>query len=401
MTVLRSNTRRLLLAAWIASGCTDGGGRGTSAAEGTGPDAGTTAGATSGTTIAATAGGDGTSGTTGGASQGGTGSSGSGGTQGADAGPEACPSVPTCDGPPPDPGAAEPWRHVTNELVVASGSPNHRIRDMFYLPGDPQWLIGKFTYGITDKDLKDEDVDVWVQRDCAGPWELLGTATTTTDGQMPPVEGVEDTGGRVYFQIPAAASLGLGRHRVHMVVKGDLSAVDGIVEVVGPGTPVFVTDVDGTLTTEENEEFTALLTGQTPDAHPFAAEALSILAAKGYRPFYLTARPEFLVERTREFVSERGFPPGVIHTTTTLTGATGDAAVLYKSDELFVLEGRDLLPRWAFGNTASDAEAYDVVGVEPLDARIFFQYSDTFGGRRIESYAELLDEFEQLPALCP
>ncbi len=389
-----------LVGALACVACAPGGGREASGGQATTSGTGT-AGETSATagSTAATDGGTGTGNASGGASSGTTGGSSTG--PGPDAGPAACPPVPACDGPLPDPGPAESWRHTSSELIVLSGSPNHRLRDMFYLPGDEQWLIGKFSYGLVDKDLKDEDVDVWVQRDCTGPWELLGTGTTTTDGQMPPVEGVEDTGGRIYFRIPAGSELALGRHRVYMVVKGDLSGADGIVEIVEPGTPVFVTDVDGTLTTQETAEFTALLTGQTPDANPFAAEALSILASKGYRPFYLTARPEYLVGRTREFVAVRGFPPGVIHTTLTLTGATGSAAVAYKTDELYVLDGRDLLPAWAIGNTASDGEAYATVGIAPDSARIFYQFDDPFGGRRIESYAELLDEFEALPAVCP
>ena len=271
---------------------------------------------------------------------------------------------------------------------------------MFYAPGDTQWLIGKFSYGLVDKDLKEEDVDVYLQRGCAGPWEFLGTQTTTVDDQMETVEGVEDSGGRVYLALDEQAALSLGRHRVHMVVRGDLSTVDGIIEVVAPQTPLFLTDIDGTLTTQETEEFTALLTGQTPMANPFAAEALWLLADRGYRPFYLTARPEFLVERTREFLQERGFPPGVIHTTTTLTGATGNVAVMYKTGELSALFARGLTPSYVIGNTDSDAQAYDAGNIQPLSARIFYRYTDLLGGRRIESYLALLDEFQALDAAC-
>ena len=218
---------------------------------------------------------------------------------------------------------------------------------------------------------------------------------------MGTVEGVEDTGGRVYVSLAPDAALPLGRHRVHMVVRGDLTSASGIIEVVEPQTAMFVTDVDGTLTTYETEEFSALLTGQTPMANPSAAEALWLLAERGYRPFYLTARPEYLVERTREFIATRGFPPGVIHTTTTLTGATGSAAVTYKNGELAALAARGLVPAYGIGNTDSDAEAYATAGIQPDTARIFFQFTDSFGGRRIESYTELLDEFGALPPACP
>jgi phosphatidate phosphatase PAH1 len=195
-------------------------------------------------------------------------------------------------------------------------------------------------------------------------------------------------------------TLGLGRHRVHMVVRGDLSTTDGFIEVVEPGTPIFLSDVDGTLTTFETEEFVDLLVGVLPDANPSAAAALSTLQEKGYHAMYLTARPEFLVERTREFVDVRGFPPGIIHTSLELEGALGAAAVAYKTGELAMLSGKGLVPTWVFGNTDSDAEAYDNAGIMPLDHRVFFQFTDPAGGRRIESYSELLNEFAALPDLC-
>ncbi|PRP90240.1 LNS2 (Lipin/Ned1/Smp2) [Enhygromyxa salina] len=311
-----------------------------------------------------------------------------------------CEPPPACDAAPPAPGPELDWQHLDSNLIVLAGDPQHRVRDMFYVPGETQWLLGKFTYGTIDKDLKDERVDVYVMRDCAGPWEFMGEAWTTEEGSHATVEGVEDTGGWVYLEIPADQELELGRHRVHMVVRGDASTAEGIIEVVEPGTPIFLSDVDGTLTTFETEEFVDLLLGVTPDANPQSAAALSTLQDKGYHAMYLTARPEFLVERTREFIEVRGFPPGVIHTSLELEGALGDAAVDYKTGELEMLAGKGLIPTYVFGNTDSDAEAYDNAGLMPLDHRVFFQFTDPWGGRRIESYAELVPEFEALADLC-
>ena len=203
------------------------------------------------------------------------------------------------------------------------------------------------------------------------------------------VAGVEDTGGRIYFQIPSNKALEVGRHRLHLVVKGDLTTADMFIEVWPENTPVFVSDIDGTLTTEETEEFTALLTGVTPAANPNSAAALSALAAKGIRPFYLTARPEWLMERTREFLSERGFPPGIAHTSLNKTGALGSTAEEFKTDELNLLLTTGMLPQFVFGNTESDAAAYNNAAIEPLNHRVFFQFDDIFGGQRIQNYAEL------------
>jgi hypothetical protein len=311
-----------------------------------------------------------------------------------------CDPPPACDAAPPPPGPELGWEHLDSNVIVLAGDPNHRIRDMFYVPGETQWLLGKFAYGTVDKDLKDEQVDVYVLRNCQGPWELLGSAVTTEEGSHATVEGVEDTGGWVYFEVPADNQLELGRHRVHMVVRGDLTATDGFIEVVEPGTPIFLSDVDGTLTTFETEEFVDLLFGVVSSANEFSAAALSILQDKGYHAMYVTARPEWLVERTREFVEVRGYPPGIIHTTLWFEGALGGAAEGYKTNEFAMLAGKGLVPIFVFGNTESDAAAYDNAGILPLDHRVFYQDTDVHGGRRIESYGELLAEFNALPDLC-
>jgi hypothetical protein len=314
----------------------------------------------------------------------------------------SCAPAPACDMVPPDPGPKRDFRHTLSSITASLGSPNHRGRDLFLNVGDPQWIIGKFAYGVSDKDLKDEEVDLYLARGCSGPWEKLGTSLTTEENAHATVEGVDDSGGRVYFEIPPVKALGPGRHRVRMVVAGDLSATDVFLEIVPPHTPVFVSDVDGTLTTSENEEFTALLGGTTPVMNAEASNALGLLAERGYRPLYLTARPEFLVQHTRQFLVGHGFPPGVVHTTLTLTGATGAGAAAYKTAELADLAGKGLVPTFAFGNTDTDAEAYENASI-PAAHRFFFQFTDTrFGGRRIEAYTELLGEFRALPsATCP
>ena len=303
-----------------------------------------------------------------------------------------CEPIPACDGPPP--------------MVPGQGpedSGYSRARDMMYVEGEDQWILAKFTkWGFpSDKDVVGSTVHVFLDRNCSGSWIELGTTVTTDDGDHPVVEGVPDSGGRVYFQIPDDQKLGLGRHRVHVVDEDQWETADALIDIVPAGAPFFVSDVDGTLTISENEEAYEFLAGDIPAANPFAAQALSILAGKGYRPMYLTARPEWLDRRTREFVKIHNFPRGIIHTTTIYEGANGDAAALYKSGEFAMLKQKGLVPAFVFGNKDSDALAFDSAGVQPLDHRFFFQFTDAeFGGRRIESYEELLAEFAALPDLC-
>lgn len=314
---------------------------------------------------------------------------------------------PACAAAPPQVGPKRDWRHASSGFLV--GAANHRGRDLFLNTAQDQWVIGRFAVGaaLAELPVKDEEVDIWLNRDCGSGWEKIGMALTTDTPTKAAVEGVEDAAGRVFFQIPAAQKLGPGRHRLRMVLAGDLTGAEVFIEVVTPGTPMFVSDVDGTLTTSEAAEFTSLLTAQISQANPSSPEALTALAAKGYRPMYVTARPEWLVERTRDFVRDRGFPAGIIHTLTTgALPANGAAAVAYKSGELAQLTARGLHPTFVFGNTVTDAEAYDAAQVQPLDHRIFFKFGEAdggqiFGGRRIDDYAVLLPEFASLNAACP
>lgn len=313
----------------------------------------------------------------------------------------ACIAQPACNsGEGPLLSAARPFTHsVVSNVIVAAGPAFHRGRDQILSVGDPQWVMGKITYSYVDKDLTDEEVDVFVERGCGGAWEKLGTTKTTTSGAHATVDGVDDSGGRVYFQIPKAKELAVGRHRVRLVVAGDQTSTDLLMDVLPKGSPIVVSDVDGTLTDSENAEYPALLTGTLPGAQPRAADALSALAAKGYHVVYVTARPEWLTGRTHEFLNASGFPPGVVHTTTGLTGALGGAAALFKSAELAMLAAHGHKIEWAFGNRASDTDAYDAAAIK-LDQRVFLRVTDPHGGRRIEAYSEILPAISALPATC-
>jgi hypothetical protein len=396
----------------------DGGAAGSGGATGTGPnpDESPARGGAPGVGGASSGGGGDAGAIDTGASAGGTGADGSaagtggsGGNLASDAslpapdGAAACAPVivPACDAPPPPPGAKRSWHSIGSAIVAGAGSPRHRGHDLFSVPEAPQWLIARFAYGLFDAAISGEEVDLFLLRGCGTTWEPLGTAITTGNGEHAPVEGVADPGGRVYFSVPAEKRLGPGRHRVRFVVAGDGSSTDAFVEVRAPGTPIAVVDVDGTLTTSESAEFGALLTGQLPAAQPDAARALALLPASGFRLFYLTARPEWLTERTREFLTGAGFPPGIVETTTGGSGALGADATTFKTDALARISGKGLRPALAIGNTDSDAAAYAAANIQPAASRIFLKFTDTTnGGRRIESYADVVDEFGQLPPAC-
>jgi hypothetical protein len=114
---------------------------------------------------------------------------------------------------------------------------------------------------------------------------------------------------------------------------------------------------------------------------------------------YVTSRPEWLTDKTREFLDRFGFPRGVVHTSSTALGATGVDAQTFKTTELSRLAARSTIA-WAFGNNTIDSEAFESVGIRPVAQRILVGAVDKHGGRRVESFSELLESLDGAAATC-
>ena len=219
---------------------------------------------------------------------------------GADSTVPACLPTLACAAPAAPQTSLQPWRHpietptlvTTDAITGLPAVPYHRGRDLFVNPGQPQVAVAHFTYGLANVDLTDEDVDVYVQRDCASGWESLGTATTTT-GSAPhaPFQGITDGGGHVFFEVPQDKQLGPGLHRFRMIVRGDGSSTDVLLDVVPPKTPIFVSDVDGTLTSSEDIEYAAVLVGRDRGHAPRRGGSVSGSRREGLSPA-LPDRPD-------------------------------------------------------------------------------------------------------------
>jgi hypothetical protein len=318
-----------------------------------------------------------------------------------DAGLEACALALACDGPPPAFAPNRGWRHTASRITAALGGPRHRGRDLYLREGETQWALAKFAYGANDDDIKDEDVDVWVQVGCAGEWRNVATRRTTRDGDHPAVGLVRDTGGRVFLDLATVGvTLPLGRHRIVFDVRGDDTWTDQVIEVLPPTARFVVTDVDGTQTESETAEWTALVGIPGPAAQPSGAALLTEFARRGYRVFYLTARPEWLDTRTHEWLAENGYPPGVVHTTLTFTGALGSAALAFKRDELAALAASfPGAPEYAIGNTDTDVAAFAGAGV-PIERAWSYRYDGDGVATRVDDYATKILEVRALPTRC-
>lgn len=271
--------------------------------------------------------------------------------------------------------AAASWNHpAAAAAAVMMGEANHRIHDVILAPGQTDSLVAHFAYGLVDKDLEDEAVELWFRR--CPEWESWGTLTTGSDG-------------RTTFAVPG--DLPAGEYRVRYVVKGDLTTADGVIAVWPPGTQVVVTDVDGTLTTSDWEMFEDLLGGADAEMYADADDAVVTWLLKGYRIFYLTGRPQVLNRYSRGWLHDNNFPFGPQQFAQAESIFPTDESVgQYKLDRLSQLAGMGVAWRVAYGNALTDVHAYGDTPIAKQDTYIIGPNAGAEGTQAITGYTDHL-----------
>lgn len=268
------------------------------------------------------------------------------------------------------------FRHTRSRILAKLGSPRHRGIDLIAAAGDEnQTLGGKLAYTKTDKDLEDEDVEVFA---CVGKrWRSVGR--TRTDGD-----------GRFALALAGAARLPVGMTDLYAHVPGDGSGVRFLGFVAARGEEVIVTDVDGTITAAENAVYRAVL-GRDIGHQPGAPEAL---AQSGKTVVYVSARGDQLTEMTRRWLAAHGFPKGPMRLARSLVTLPGKRTVALKTTTLAALR----VPIAAgIGNRASDITAYRNAGLTP--DRIFInlpEFTDELRARLAVGEATAFDHYTEL-----
>jgi phosphatidate phosphatase PAH1 len=260
----------------------------------------------------------------------------------------ACPAEPEV--------ARKPWRHPvrTEAIRRAFGAARHAATDPVVLEGRSVVLEGRFSYGRASKDLQDEQVVLWAQTSpCL--WSELATALTDSDG-------------RARAEVPAAliAEAG-GAFEYRWVVTGDLSQAAGKVVSVAHGQAAVVFDIDGTLTTGDDELFQELLRGADPAMHPGSPEVVEAHLRRGDFVVYLTARPYLSRPETSAWLRRRGFPEAPLVTSESLSDMLPreNGAEKFKLGVLERLRDESGLS-WvaAYGNATTDICAYARAGID-------------------------------------
>ncbi len=280
--------------------------------------------------------------------------------------------------------AKVPWRHkVSSTSVTLLGAPNHRLRDVIALPGQATKMRARLTYGTVDKDLEDENVDLYLQK-CPG-WGLVASGRTDDDGV-------------VWFDLPA--NLPPGDYRVRAIVQGDGSVADGTLAVWPKGVKVVVSDVDGTLTTSDWQLFKDVATKAPAAMYADADKAIQAWSGKGYRVVYLTGRPQLFSRYSRNWLDAHKMPQGVLR----LTDDAGDAVPSEAGVQAFKTQVlKDLIAshgaqiRAGHGNAVTDIGAYQAAGIPNADLYIVGPHAGVKGTTKVESYTKLLPALAKYP----
>ncbi len=298
------------------------------------------------------------------------------------------------------------WAHTSTKLFAAVCSPNHRGRDKIVNPGTATPLIGKFAFcAMTDKDLRDEWVQTWVQ-DSACKWKKVAHQPTSLGAPDRVVDGVKDDGGRVFASLSASKATA-GTHRVTMLVEGDYSRADFAVHVWKRGTKAIVTDIDATLTTSDMEMAVSQLANMfggsySPTAYKCGKEVIRAYADKGYKIIYLTGRGGFLRTLTTRWISDHGFPSGAYSfmewfMVPPSSGPQGE----YKADVLRdLVANKGIKLEYGYGNAVHDATAYLRAGISKDRIYIIGPNAGTQGTKPITGdYCAHLPVVRALPAI--
>lgn len=268
-------------------------------------------------------------------------------------GNQAVPDV-RCAGK-PDVGQAMGFRHTLSAYTVEAGSPHHRGIDLIATADEAtQLLTGKIAYGITDKDLEDEDVELFACLD--GSWTVLGATRTNSDG-------------RFSLALTGDERLPVGMRDLYVSVTGDVTGASFIGYVAPAGTRMVVSDVDGTLTASENEYPESLVLGTDVAAQPDAAAALMSLAERGYTIVYITSRGDRFTQDSRNWFAAKGFPRGPMRLPSAIVTLPGADTVEFKREAIQSLSAFDV--KAGVGNRMSDITAYTEAGL-PAD-RVFIK----------------------------
>lgn len=198
------------------------------------------------------------------------------------------------------------------------------------------------TGGVFATALPGEWVSLWTYDT---EWKILGRTKT------------DESGG---YELPDTGFVAPNGTPVYAMLEADGDCMEHYTHLMPPGSKFIVTDIDGTLTLSDDEQFMQFSDeSYVPKQIGAASELMQTWSSKGYPILYLSARYHLYRNETRSWLRDQGFPVGPMIT----EPALGDAAA-YKTVWLKrMIEVFGWVPVAAYGNADTDIAAYENAGI--------------------------------------
>jgi hypothetical protein len=244
---------------------------------------------------------------------------------------------------------------VKDEGADVLGNPGGKSADV-YTGDDAMAASGPFTYrggkarttptgGLFSNPFIGEAVSLWHFDVASDTWQPHGRAITDDLGR---------------FEIDAGAFVAANGDPVYTILEGDGTCTEQYNLLLPAGSKVVITDIDGTLTTDDAELLTQVADeSYVPKMMTGGNTMLQAWAAKGYPIVYLTARSHQFRNESRVWLRDLEFPIGPMLTSNNMNEADGYKTAWLKRmfDEL------GWVPVAAYGNADTDIIAYENAGI--------------------------------------
>jgi len=247
--------------------------------------------------------------------------------------------------------------------AIASHTPHHNGPDQIFATGEAQFVDATFAYGNLQVPLPNEKISLfaWSFSAATPQWVKIGAGKTNATGKL-------------HFSLPATSYFPAGVTQVKAVVDGDATEANCFIQVMAQSNRTVVFDMDGTLTTDDMqvaEQFLSQLVDGTYVAKmiPGAADVANLYAQHGYTILYLSARPSFVGDISKQWLMDLGFPFGILHTTDQIIPL--QAADAFKTAYLQSVTPKGYLLERGYGNAVTDITAYHNLGIAPDRTFIF------------------------------
>jgi len=220
------------------------------------------------------------------------------------------------------------------------------------------------TGGLFAVPLPGENVSLWTYDT---EWHSIGRTKTDDNGA---------------YELPDTGFVAPNGTPVYAMLEADGDCMEHYTYLMPRGSKIIVTDIDGTLTESDNEQFMQF-SDETyvPKQMGHASEMLNAWSQKGYPIVYLSARYHLYRNETRSWLRDQMFPVGPLVTEPTLQDAS-----TYKTLWLNrLIQDFGWVPVAAYGNADTDIAAYANAGIPKNITFIVGPLSGTGGTQPIDN----------------